>query len=76
MAQSLLELPTNVGWVVHWETGEIIPRTRKVNGVRKQIGVIKVEDSFYTTSRERAEQKAEQLKAKGYNGVKIFDCIF
>jgi hypothetical protein len=73
----LLALPTRKGWSVSWYTGEVRPRTRKMkDGTRKVVGEIRFKESFESTSKEKVEQKAKELKEQGFEVEGIYECIF
>ena len=61
-------LPTHKGWCVDWENGKTIT---------KQSGkIIRCKSSYETTDKAKAEAKAAELRADGYQGVTICECIF
>lgn len=64
---SSLTLPTRSGWIVEWFTGNTITHRGKV---------IKLCDSFESTSKQKVEAKAEELKRKGFEVIGISECIF
>ncbi len=69
---SMLILPTTSGWSVEWYTGEI--RTfYKGTPWEKQV---RMKNSFETTSKARAEAKAEEMRKQGYEIIGIYECIF
>lgn len=72
MKAAVLAVPTNIGWVVEWETGEIRTIKRR-NGRAREV---RMKDHFYSTSKEAVEKKAEELRSKGFEGVWVTECIF
>lgn len=63
----MISLPTRQGWLVEWYSGKSITVRGKT---------IRLKDTFETTDRAKAEQKAEDLKAKGFEIAGIYECIF
>ena len=73
----MLYLPSTAGWMVSWYTGEVRDRTRKgKDGSRSVVGQIRLTDSFQSTSKEKVEAKAEELRRAGYEIEGIYECIF
>lgn len=61
----MIALPTTSGWIVEFETEEVSKRTG--NKLWKEV--------LCTTSKEKAEKKAKELKDKGIN-VRVLEGIF
>lgn len=66
--KSLLMLPTRSGWMVSWYTGKVT--------TTKRGKVIRHRDSFESTSKEKVEAKAEELRKNGFEIDCITECIF
>lgn len=64
----MITLPTTSGWTVSWYTGE----TR----TRKDGRVIRFQNSYESTSKEKVEAKAKELAEQGYEIAYITECIF
>ena len=64
------------GWFIQWETGEIRPVHRTINGEKVKVGEEKVLTSFRTTSHERAEEKVKELQKNGFHVTIFSKAIF
>ena len=64
----MIALPTTAGWTVAWYTGET--RTRK-NGT-----VIRFQDTYESTSKEKVEAKAKEMAEQGSEIADITECSF
>ena len=68
----MLTMPTRKGWFVSWYTGEV--KTLKYKDGRTKE--IRMKDEYTSRSKEAVIQKAEELKAKGYEIEMLTECIF
>lgn len=63
-----IALPTTSGWMVDWYTGKTV--------VTKKGETLRFKDSYESTSKEKVEAKAEELKRNGFEVIGIYECIF
>lgn len=61
-------LPTTSGYCVSWDTG--------CTKVLKNGKVRKIRDAFYTTDKEKAENKKNELIFTGFENVEMYECIY
>ena len=64
----MLTMPSRSGWHLSWYTG----KTATLRSGR----VIRHKDSYESTSKEKVEQKAKELRNKGFEVEGIYECIF
>ena len=68
----MIALPTKNGWFVSWYTGEV--KTLKYKDGRTKE--IRMKDEYTSTSKAKVIQKAEELKAQGFEIEMVTECIF
>lgn len=68
----MIALPTRNGWMVSWYTGE----TKTIKYNKDTTKTIRMKDSYESTSKAKVMQKAEELKAQGFEIEMVTECIF
>lgn len=74
MNETLIALPSRIGWTVGWYTGEVrIIRYKNKNRKPKEV---RVKNSYESTSKEMVLSKKQELEKNGFEIAYFSECVF